>query len=104
MIVPRPDVLTQRTIIIVSVKRAERIEAPGWNTWRIVAEQASGGETKISFEFTTTLSSSGCGQTRLPSTGERWVLYRDQADMSEVLGAFPLDYVKDYDVRLADVR
>ena len=106
MIVPRADELAQRGIIIATVIRAERIEAPGWNTWRIVAEQALGGARggDRPFEFTTTLSSSGCGQTPLPPAGERWVLYLDHSDMSEVLNAFPLDYVKDYDVRLGDVR
>ncbi len=107
MIVPRADELAQRVIIIATVKHAERVEAPGWNTWRIVAEHASGGdrdEDRPVFEFATTLSSSGCGQTPLPLFGERWVLYLDQADTSEVLAAFPLDYVKDYDLRLADVR
>jgi hypothetical protein len=105
MIVSRADDLRHRAIIIASVARAERIEAPGWNTWRIVAGQAmegERGEDRPAFEFTTTLSSSGCGRTPLPPTGERWVLYL--ANMSEVLDAFPLDYVKDYDARLADVR
>lgn len=106
MMVPRADELAQRAIILATVKRAERIESPGWNTWRIVAERALDGESedRAAFEFTTTLSSSGCGQTPLPPSGERWVLYLDRAGMGEVLRAFPLDYVKDYDVRLADVR
>lgn len=104
---PRADELAQRTIIIATVRHAERVEAPGWNTWRIVAEITSEVEQSVNrstFEFTTTLSSDGCGQTPLPRAGERWVLYLDQADTSEVLDAFPLDYVKDYDLRLADVR
>jgi len=87
------------------VRHAERVEAPGWNTWQVVAEITSEEQSvnRSTFEFTTTLSSDGCGQTPLPPTGERWVLYLDQADTSEVLDAFPLDYVKDYDLRLADV-
>jgi hypothetical protein len=107
MRVPRADELAQRTIIIAAVKHAERVDAPGWNTWRIVAEITPEVERSVdrsTFEFTTTLSSDGCGQTPLPPAGERWVLYLDQADTGGVLDAFPLDYVKDYDVRLADVR
>ena len=107
MRVPRADELAQLAIIIANVKHAERVEAPGWNTWRVVAEHAQDvehGVDRPTFEFTTTLSSDGCGQTPLPPAGERWVLYLDQADASEVLDAFPLDYVKDYDVRLSDVR
>jgi len=107
MIVPRAGELAQRAIIIATVKNAERVEAPGWNTWRVVAENASEAErsaNRSTFEFTTTLSSDGCGQTPLPPLGEHWVLYVDQADPSKVLDAFPLDYVRDYDVRLADVR
>lgn len=107
MKVPRPSELAARVIIIATVKDAERIESPGWNTWRVVVEPVSNGERiedRPTFEFTTTLSSSGCGQTPLPPTGERWVLYLDQSDLSVVLDAFPLDYVKAYDLRLADVR
>jgi hypothetical protein len=107
MLVPRSGELAQQTIIMATVDRAERIDTPGWNTWRIVAEQTfdgEPGEDRRAFEFTVTLSSSGCGQTPLPPTGERWVLYLDQADMNVVLHAFPLDYVKAYDVRLAEVR
>ena len=106
MMAPRADELAQRVIVIATVKHSERVEAPGWNTWRIVAEYVSGAERdedRTAFEFTTTLSSSGCGQTPLPPPGERWVLYLDPADTSEVLGAFPLDYVRDHDRRLADV-
>jgi len=105
MRVPRADELAQRTIIVATVRHAERVEAPGWNTWQVVAEITSEEQSvnRSTFEFTTTLSSDGCGQTPLPPTGERWVLYLDQADTSEVLDAFPLDYVKDYDLRLADV-
>ena len=107
MRVPRADELAQRAIIIANVKHAERVEAAGWNTWRIVAERDSDvepGDGRLKFEFTTTLSSDGCGQTPLPPAGEQWVLYLDQADAGQVLDAFPLDYVKDYDARLADVR
>lgn len=106
MRVPRADELAQRTIIVATVRHAERVKASGWNTWRVVAEITSEVERSVNrstFEFTTTLSSDGCGQTPLPPAGERWVLYLDQADTSEVLDAFPFDYVKDYDLRLADV-
>ncbi|PQZ80615.1 hypothetical protein CQ035_03555 [Brevundimonas sp. MYb46] len=107
MRVPRADELAQRMIIVATVSHAERVEAPGWNTWRVVAEitpEVERTASRPTFEFTTTLSSDGCGQTPLPSSGERWVLYLAQADTSEILDAFPLDYVKNYDARLADVR
>ena len=101
MRVPRADDLAQRAIIIASVKHAERVEAPGWNSWRVIAESASDQST---FEFVATLSSDGCGRTPLPPAGERWVLYLEQGDRREVLDAFPLSYVKGYDERLANVR
>lgn len=107
MRVPRADELAQRAIIIATVEHAERVEAPGWNTWRVVAETASEAGRSANpsiFAFTTTLSSDGCGPTPLPPAGERWVLYVDQAAPGEVLDAFPLDYVKAYDARLVDVR
>ncbi|MEJ0059215.1 MAG: hypothetical protein WDM79_06470 [Terricaulis sp.] len=107
MRVPRADELAQRAIVLASVSHAERVEAPGWNTWRIVAENTSDierAEGRSLFEFTVTLSSDGCGQTPLPPVGERWVLYVDQVGSTEVLDAFPLSYVRAYDARLADVR
>ena len=100
---PRPDELAQRTLVIATVKHAERVEAPGWNTWRVVAEHVPDAEGRPTFEFLTTLTSDGCGQTPLPPAGERWVLYLDQV-AGEVLDAFPLDHAKDFDGRLADVR
>lgn len=103
MRVPRADDLAQRTIVIATVKHAERVEAPGWNTWRVVAEHVSDAEGRPTFEFLSTLSSDGCGQTPVPPAGERWVLYLDHVGAGEVLDAFPLDYAKDYDGRLADV-
>lgn len=105
--VPRPAELAQRAIVVATVTRAERVEVVGWNTWRIVAERApnaGGGAHRSTFEFTTTLSSDGCGRTPLPPAGERWVLYVDQARPGEVLDAFPLDFAKEYDPRLADIR
>lgn len=104
MRVPRADELAHRTIVMATVKHAERVEAPGWNTWRVVAEHVADAEGRPTIEFLTTLSSDGCGQTPLPPAGERWVLYLDQVGTGEVLDAFPLDYAKDYDGRLADVR
>jgi len=107
MRMPRPDNLAQMAFTTATVTHAERVEAPGWNTWRVIAETTSnvgGSAGRSTFDFTTTMSSDGCGQTPLPPEGERWVLYLDRGDPTKVLDAFPLAYVKAYDVRLADVR
>lgn len=105
--IPRPDDLAQLAFIAVTVTYAERLESPGWNRWRVIAETTSNGggsEGRSTFEFTASLSSDGCGQTPLPPKGERWVLYLARGDSTKVLDAFPLAYVKAYDARLADVR
>ncbi|MFA7261586.1 MAG: hypothetical protein WC068_01075 [Caulobacter sp.] len=107
MRMPRADDLGQMAFITATVAHAERVEAPGWNTWRVIAETTSDAgrsEGRSTFDFTTTMSSDGCEQTPLPPKGERWVLYLDRADSTKVLDAFPLAYVKAYDARLADVR
>lgn len=101
--VPRPAELAQKAIVMATVTQADRVDVVGWNTWRIVAE-ADGAAARSTFTFTTTLSSDGCGRTPLPPAGERWVLYVDQARPGEVLDAFPLDFAKEYDPRLADIR
>ena len=106
-IMPRPDDLAQMAFTTATVTHAERVDAPGWNKWRVVAKttpNVGGAAGQSTFDFTTTMSSAGCGQTPLPPEGERWVLYLDRADPTKVLDAFPLAYVKAYDARLADVR
>lgn len=104
---PQLEELAQRTIVLATVTSSERVEPSDRYRWRIVAEESSDvriREAPASFDFMTRLYVGGCGEIPLPPAGERWVLYLDQADMSEVLDAFPLDYVKDLDARLADVR
>lgn len=94
------------TLVIATVKTAERLETPGWNTWRIVAESPpdDGASGPLTYEFTTALSSNGCGQTPLPPAGERWVVYLDRTGSTTVLDAFPLEYARPYDARLSNLR
>jgi hypothetical protein len=103
---PRPEELAQREAIVATVISSERVEPSDWYGWRIVAEGTFGGEEegRRSFDFKTRLYFGGCGEIPLPPAGERWVLYLDRADTSEVLDAFPLDDVKDLDARLAGVH
>lgn len=103
---PQLEELAQRTIVVATVTSSDRVDPSDWYAWRIVAEDISDveGEGRRSFDFKTRLYFGGCGEIPLPPAGERWVLYLDRADTSEVLDAFPLDDVKDLDARLAGVH
>jgi hypothetical protein len=101
--VPRADKLAAMAPVMVTVTHSERLDTPGWNTWRVTAH-ADGSAAPATLQFMAALSSDGCGQTPLPPAGERWVVYLDRADSSNVLQAFPIDYVREYDVRLTAVR
>lgn len=98
------------TVVLASVTHAESIENPGWYTWRMTAqaiETIRGEPVASSYAFTSTLYSNGCGfwsPVQAPPAGERWVLYLGSPDASQVSRAFPLDYVRDHDPRLADIR
>ena len=107
-VVPREASLAAYpTPVIATVTLAERVDSPGWNTWRISAV-AAGDEPRASaratYDFLATLSSDGCGLTDLPPVGEKWVLYIAQSDPSDVEEAYPLAYVREYDARLENVH
>ena len=94
-----------KTVVLATVETSRRIEAPGWNTWRVTAKRVSsieGSPSSERYEFTVTLSSNGCDPT-LPPRDEKWVLYLGDSPNGNVLHAYPLDYVKEYDGRLATV-
>lgn len=107
-VVPRAEELAAHaTPVIATVTIAERIDTPGWNTWKIGAVEtgvAQGVSAPAAYEFIATLSSDGCGQTPLPPVGEKWALYIERARSLEVGEAYPLEYVREYDERLANVR
>lgn len=96
------------TVLLASVVEAERVENPGWYTWRITAQtiQTIGGDQTTSrHTFTSTLYSIGCARSPMqaPPAGERWVLYLTPSDTAPIIRAFPLDYVRDHDPRLANL-
>lgn len=97
------------TVLLASVTQAEPVENPGWYTWRVTAqavENVSGEAGLSTYHFTSTLYSNGCGfwsPVQPPAAGERWVLYFAVPGSSEVRWAFPLDYVRDHDPRLANL-
>jgi len=107
-IVPSASELSgYNNIALVSVKTATRLENRGWNTWRVTARtlDAIAGSTRPQdHTFVTTQSSDGCGLTPLPSPGERWIVYFSASAPDEILAAYPLTLVREYDSRLADVR
>lgn len=107
-IVPPADELAMHAApVIATVKTAERVDNPGWNTWKISADDIAatpGVSAPDTFEFLSTLSSDGCGQTSLPPVGEKWVLYFGRGGSLKVRQAYPLEYVRQYDSRLADIR
>jgi hypothetical protein len=107
-VVPRAEALAAYPApVIATVTLAERVDSPGWNTWRIGAVTAGveeGASARVTYDFSATLSSDGCGLTELPPVGEKWVLYIAQADSSEVEEAYPLDYVREYDARLENIH
>jgi hypothetical protein len=93
--------------VIATVTLAERVDTPGWTTWKISAVAAvveQGASAAATYDFLVTLSSAGCGQTKLPPVGQKWVLYIVRSDSSEVEEAYPLDYVREYDARLENVH
>ena len=107
-VVPNSAELSRHeNIALVSIQAATRLENPGWNTWRVTARtlDAIAGSTRPQdHTFVTTQSSDGCGLTPLPPRGERWIIYFSASAHDEVLAAYPLTLVREYDARLADVR
>ena len=96
------------TVVLASITHAESIENPGWYTWRITAQTIQtirGDQTTSRHTFTSTLYSIGCARSPMqaPPAGERWVLYLTPSDTAPIIRAFPLDYVRDHDPRLANL-
>ena len=104
MLVPRPaDLAEIKRVVLASIESSARLERRGWNTWRITARGSrnlDGSPNSRRYEFTVTLGSNGCDNI-LPPRGERWALYLGDSPNGGVLQAFPLDYVRDDDPRLA---
>ena len=105
--VPQAQELSRyENVLLVTVQSSVRIKNPGWNTWQITAKKAQvvKGSSKFSlYSFTTTVSSNGCGKAKLPNVGENWVIYVDRKKRQKVMEAFPLNYVREYDHRLANL-
>jgi hypothetical protein len=94
-------------VVVVSIKKGERVENPRWNTWRLTVrrlEIVAGSHSLQEYSFSTTQSSKGCGIDSPPREGEKWVVYHDRSDPSLVLSAFPLRLARQHDPRLAQVR
>ncbi|QLC21224.1 hypothetical protein HFP51_02890 [Parasphingopyxis sp. CP4] len=106
MQVPNGERLVEYPVIVLaSITFAEGVDTPGWNTWQLTAQlsQSNAGLSgDFVYHFNVTLSSTGCGQAELPVRGDRWVLYLDDANSSNVQRAYPLNYVRSHDARLAD--
>lgn len=93
--------------VLAQVTGAERLESPGWNTWRVNADRISESDNwtgPTSYTFNVTLSSDGCGRTELPPVGEVWVLFFAEAGSGEVQDALPRDYLDEFEVVLPEVR
>jgi hypothetical protein len=108
MVVPNvAELARHENVALVSIQTATRLENPGWNTWRVTArtlESIAGSRRPQNYTFVTTQSSDGCGLTPLPPQGERWIVYFSASARDEILAAYPLALVREYDSRLADVR
>src|SRR4030095_11692666 len=107
-IVPNAAELARyENVALVSVQAASRLENRGWNTWRVTArtlESIAGSRRSQDHIFVTTQSSDGCGLTPLPPQGERWIVYFSASAHDEIVAAYPLTLVREYDSRLAAVR
>ncbi|MFL9842229.1 hypothetical protein ABS767_14750 [Sphingomonas sp. ST-64] len=99
--------MAARTIIVIAaIEDAERLSSVGWNRWSMTARKLKtirGAQSEKSYSFQATLSSSGCGETPLPTRGERWVLYFSSSD-GAVSEALPLALAKEHDPRLKGIR
>jgi hypothetical protein len=104
---PKTEILsTYSNVIVASVKNSKRVKDVRWNTWKITAKGTRNidGLSKLSvYTFNASLSSSGCGQTKLPAIGEKWIIYLDKSKPQKVIDAFPLVFIKEYDSRLSAI-
>jgi hypothetical protein len=107
-LVPKQSELSKYGLVVLaSVQSSERVDELEWNVWRVTAQSTrvvAGQSKRMLYTFTTTLSSSGCGVTTLPSSGERWVVYLDQRHPDTVREAFPLKLVRSHDRRLKTIE
>ena len=106
--VPRTSELSKiKTVVMATVDAANRLENSGWNYWHVSATgraEIRGAANSQQYEFNVTLSSEGCGQAPLPEPGETWVIYLESSARGRVLHAYPLEFVRRYDRRLATVQ
>lgn len=92
--------------VVATIRSAERNETPGWNSWRLEAEErlpADSPATPRHYVFTSSMSSSGCGESSSP-LGEAWVVYLAAPDAAETLDAWPLSFARTFDSRLTDAE
>jgi hypothetical protein len=95
------------TVLLVTVTSTGRRENPGWNTWDVSSQLRKvlvGFPRQSKVNFAVTLSSDGCGGTKPPKKGEKWVIYLGFIDGESVQEAYPLSLVAELDERLKDFR
>lgn len=95
------------TVLLVTVTSAGRRENPGWNTWDVASQLRKvlvGLPRQSKHNFAVTLSSDGCGRTKPPRKGEKWVIYQGFIEGEPIQKEYPLSLVMDLDGRLRNVR
>jgi hypothetical protein len=106
--IPEPTHLAKfNLVVLASVQTSEHTGDPNPNVWKITAEGArtiAGKAEPVSYTFTTYIYSEGCWGIALPAKGERWVLYLEPKQPSQVVDALPLELVRAYDQRLKNIH
>lgn len=92
--------------VVVSVESSKRLSRTPFNVWRIQAKPKlviAGSPSAEAYEFRSVIGRNGCRNDR-PKRGALWILYLREGAADGVDSAYPLDYVRAYDARLAAVR
>jgi hypothetical protein len=91
---PTEEQLAELPVIInVTVLRAEKVESPDLQVWRIVAQGHREPDAPPSeFEFYAALATASCPRLPLPKPGDPWILRLTDPASTEYDTAYPLGY------------
>jgi len=91
---PTEEQLAELPVIInVTVLRAETVESPDLQVWRIVAQgHREPGAPLSEFEFDAALATANCPRLALPKPGDPWILRLTDPASTEYDTAYPQNY------------